>query len=273
MNYLINEKIIVNNEGFKLKGQSEIEIKLTVLPARILEEILALNGGFITRDILFKRVWENVGLEPSNSSLTQYISILRKSFRSIGIEEDVILTIPKVGFKLNENIRILSLSPLETTEGDQFSLASESLVINENKNELVTPKNSIKISKSLKKEQVTVTLMGFFFICVTILALYFVWAKLTTSDESDLNYLDNVFGCNIYTTMHEEEKTQLENAEIFIEKNRTPCLPHNMFIISTKKKNDVPSGIDQNTSENYSLCNLVEDQGMSCEKLAPIQQS
>lgn len=271
MNYLINEIIIVNNEGFKLKDQDEIEIKLTDLPARLLEEMLTLQGKYITREMLLERVWENVGLQPSNSSLTQYISTLRKAFRTMGIEEDVILTIPKIGFKINKNIRVISLSPPEPVEADQFLLMSDSLVIDEKKHEIVREKKNPKTSRTIIKNQIVLLLI--LLIASTIFTSFIVWTSIPATNDSDLSYLDNVFGCNIYSTSHEENKMRLKKVEAFIEKNRTACPPHNMLIISTEKKPTDISGTGNRPSDNYSLCNIIEGQGIMCRKLSPVQQS
>ncbi|MEI4896350.1 hypothetical protein Q8G71_34215, partial [Klebsiella pneumoniae] len=48
-------------------------------------------------------------LVSSNGSLNQYISILRKTLTSLTDIEDIIVSIPKVGFIISQDIEILQL--------------------------------------------------------------------------------------------------------------------------------------------------------------------
>lgn len=50
-------------------------------------------------------VWDDYGLQASNSSLNQYISILRRALSAFGCEE-LIITVPKMGFRLNPDITL-----------------------------------------------------------------------------------------------------------------------------------------------------------------------
>ncbi len=68
--------------------------------------LLESNGGAVDRNSIIDSVLERFSFDLSNNTLNQYISLLRKSFKNIGVEENVILTIPKVGFYISENITI-----------------------------------------------------------------------------------------------------------------------------------------------------------------------
>jgi hypothetical protein len=52
-------------------------------------------------------VWEENGYKASTFNLSKSISTLRKGFKSIGLTDDIIETIPKQGFILHANIRHL----------------------------------------------------------------------------------------------------------------------------------------------------------------------
>lgn len=68
--------------------------------------LLESNGGVVDRNSIIERVLDGFSFDLSNNTLNQYISLLRKIFKNIGVEENVILTIPKVGFYISENITI-----------------------------------------------------------------------------------------------------------------------------------------------------------------------
>lgn len=110
MVYIIAGQVFFNTQDgtLKLKDTEDV-VKLTLPAARLLEVILKNKGKVIERDYLLTEVWDNYGLVSSDSNLNQYISVLRKTLGMMGIE-DFIHTIPKVGFKLNDDL-IVEISP------------------------------------------------------------------------------------------------------------------------------------------------------------------
>ncbi|BDH44608.1 hypothetical protein TUM12370_06520 [Salmonella enterica subsp. enterica serovar Choleraesuis] len=81
-------------------------VELSLTACRLLTELLQHRETIITRNELFLRVFENHGAKATNSNLNQYISTLRKSLLDLGIEKEVIITIPRVGFKISEDVNI-----------------------------------------------------------------------------------------------------------------------------------------------------------------------
>lgn len=73
-------------------------LTFTTIPARLLTYLLENADKVISREQLLDNIWEKYGLEPSNNSVNQYISLIRKSLIELGCEEEIIQTIPKVGF-------------------------------------------------------------------------------------------------------------------------------------------------------------------------------
>lgn len=95
----------VSNTG----GRSEDEesgYNLTATTSRLLAFLLQKQGEVLTRELILTQVWDNYGLRSSNNSLNKYISDLRCILRNLGCEEEVILTLARVGFKISENINI-----------------------------------------------------------------------------------------------------------------------------------------------------------------------
>ncbi|KML22934.1 hypothetical protein VL10_14660 [Leclercia adecarboxylata] len=70
----------------------------TTIPARLFTYLLENADKIISREELLDNIWEKYGLEPSNNSVNQYISMIRKSLIELGCEEEIIQTIPRVGF-------------------------------------------------------------------------------------------------------------------------------------------------------------------------------
>lgn len=85
-------------------------IKLTITAARLLDNILRSEAQLLSREMLLKEVWDDHGFQGSNSSLNQYISILRRSLAALGLS-DVIITVPKAGFRINPAVSVARLAP------------------------------------------------------------------------------------------------------------------------------------------------------------------
>lgn len=109
MKYLIENKLFYNSETGELIhidiGVTE-KHRLTKTANHILAVLIASHGEVVSRQSILESVWESRGHEASNSSLNQYISILRKTLSSLTGIDNVILTSPGVGFYLHANIKI-----------------------------------------------------------------------------------------------------------------------------------------------------------------------
>lgn len=106
MKYIINLTIVFDPEGrqLMLRNNNQLATGLSNPATRLLIELIKNNKLDLSREVLIKRVWEDYGYSPSNASLSNHISELRKSFESLGISKDIILTVPRMGFKMDADI-------------------------------------------------------------------------------------------------------------------------------------------------------------------------
>ncbi|PSW02583.1 winged helix-turn-helix domain-containing protein [Photobacterium lipolyticum] len=106
MKYKINAFLNYDATDGSLKlddtGKSDTKLSIT---ANALLYVLIQNPGIMSRDDVMKKVWDDNGLVSSNSNLNQYICLLRKAFRSYGIE-NIIVTIPKARLEINPELKI-----------------------------------------------------------------------------------------------------------------------------------------------------------------------
>lgn len=79
-------------------------VQLSKPGARLLAELIIHSGEIMTREDLIKKVWEDHNLTPSGSNLSNHISLLRKAFLQLDMTERIIITVPKVGFRLEAEI-------------------------------------------------------------------------------------------------------------------------------------------------------------------------
>ena len=79
---------------------------LTLTCSRLLEFLIEHRGEIISRDAIFQAVWERYGLNASNNTLNQYISLLRRTLADFGLSAQTIKTIPKTGFLFSSELSI-----------------------------------------------------------------------------------------------------------------------------------------------------------------------
>lgn len=106
MKYIIDAGITYDSRDCTLNHiETGGKVQLSITSGRLLEKFLDSQGSILEREILLEEVWDAYGLQGSSNNLNQYISILRRAFASWDCE-NLIITIPKVGFRLNSEIRI-----------------------------------------------------------------------------------------------------------------------------------------------------------------------
>lgn len=108
MNYIINHNIYFDSSNglLNLTDNKNLTSQLSRPGTRLLTELITHPGEIITRDHLIKKVWEDHDLTPSGSNLSNHISLLRKALLQLEVTEPIILTIPKVGFRLEAVVSI-----------------------------------------------------------------------------------------------------------------------------------------------------------------------
>lgn len=118
MIYSINRTIIYNPDDGSLTLTDDIhqesagEISLTPTANRLLQILITHQGSVLAREELLEHVWDNYGLKSSNNSLNQYVSMLRRNFTDLGVEETAIVTVPRVGFMFSAELEISTSGPL-----------------------------------------------------------------------------------------------------------------------------------------------------------------
>lgn len=112
MVYCINRTIVYNPDDGSLTltddthQQCAGEIALTPTANRLLHILVSHQGSVLAREELLEHVWDNYGLKSSNNSLNQYISMLRRNFTDLGVEETAIVTVPRVGFMFSPELDV-----------------------------------------------------------------------------------------------------------------------------------------------------------------------
>ncbi|CAM4005655.1 TPA: winged helix-turn-helix domain-containing protein [Enterobacter cloacae] len=81
-------------------------VELSQTSTRLLAELLNHRGDILSRSEIFHSVFDQYGARASNSNLNQYISTLRRNLNDLGVEKEIITTVPRIGFKIADDVII-----------------------------------------------------------------------------------------------------------------------------------------------------------------------
>lgn len=123
MKYIINHTIVFDpdNKTLTLKNSGGNFILLSNPATRLLSEFINNNKNNLVRVDILKSVWENYGFSPSNASLNNHVSELRKAFLSLNMNKDVIFTVPRIGLRMDAEIHPEISDTLTTQQIDETS--------------------------------------------------------------------------------------------------------------------------------------------------------
>ena len=243
MIFLIAEKIKFNPEDGSLTHCATKEtVKLTLTASRLLETLLRASEGILSREKLLTMVWDDYGLQASNSSLNQYISILRRALSAFGCEE-LIITVPKMGFRLNPDIT------LQLTQTVPLSIPEQ-----------VTSQRTGKLF-SLKNAYLTMIIVLTLFICGAI--VFFNTVSSVSTSHYPL-YKDSLAtGCEVVYMKNLSERDRekaRKNIAAILKDNAATCGPEQKVIFDS---ND--SFTAQSAGRTlFSLCTAGKNNQRGC---------
>lgn len=99
MKFLINNCIMFNEETSTIEDSSgkAMPVVLSSTQCRVLSLLVKNNNQLLTKNFILSHVWEEYGKSSSYGNLNNYISMIRKIFNAMGMN-DIIVTLPKQGY-------------------------------------------------------------------------------------------------------------------------------------------------------------------------------
>ncbi|BDH44719.1 hypothetical protein TUM12370_07630 [Salmonella enterica subsp. enterica serovar Choleraesuis] len=221
MKYLINNEIIYESEGRVLsnKMSPENSVLISETAGRLLTRLLDEPRIPLARNDIIHDVWDKYGFSGSGNSLNQYISLLRRNLMMLGCN-DVIQTIPKMGFVLNATITVF---PEEDGAPQKRAYPNpEPVVIDET---LACGSKKNGPSRFMLLAVCTFLLVSIgLFILLRIYLVNHLQAKAI--DNVQLHRLGSIDGCPVYTTSpfsSEFRQATLDKAQQ-LAKGSLPCI-------------------------------------------------
>lgn len=176
-----------------LRNNSQLSTGLSKPATRLLSELIHNNNLDLSREDLIKRVWEDYGFSPSNASLNNHISELRKAFDSLGANKDIIITVPRLGFRMEAEIHPVAQGIQNRGEASEH--AKENHPVDDPVNTHgVAPLQDPGVSSKYRKSKVLTLAVA---LLLAVIATAAVCITMINKDRIPLNAtLDR---CNIYS--------------------------------------------------------------------------
>lgn len=143
MYYIFNKSLKFRPDTSELSiiNEAQSSVIISKPACRLLLALTRNAGCVIAREDLLRIVWEEYGYTPSNNNLYLAMSELRKAFFSLSNESDLLITVPKVGIKLEATVDCI-----EKKKNQHKAVDAEIRPVGEIKSPLMT---SVKVKISL----------------------------------------------------------------------------------------------------------------------------
>lgn len=235
MKYTINLIIVFDPEHrtLALNNNSQTTLELSKPSCRVLNEFIKNNGVNLSRDSLLKNAWEDYGFPASNAGLNNCISDLRKSFVSLGIEKPIIITLPKIGFRMEADIHPTPKQKADTKikEVEQVATTPEKVVALQQEETGSPP--PLLIPDKLTKKTIMMSILALVGVLGIIGLSLLLWVPST-----QLKLIDSYKQCDIYSIRKDPVPGSELRAKNILESEKLDCDLVKQDIFYTEERPD-----------------------------------
>ncbi|ASM15410.1 winged helix-turn-helix domain-containing protein [Serratia marcescens] len=264
MKYIINKTVVFDSNELTLYlyENTQIVARLTKPATRLLLTLIQNSGVNVNRDTLLENVWITYGFTASNAGLNNYISELRKAFSSLGYNHELIITIPKLGFRFESEIDILDpaviSSKSEPAEEGKVSVISEDAAL-----KTVPVKSGGRKRTSLPHRKVYFVLTG-----ITLVILFAFFFKNITNDSHAYHKIAKIDNCNVYIIGQAFQKNDvLSKVNAVLKREEVDCtnLQSDVFYLEDRigkhtVRADLISVCSKSDNDRYNTCFNIKSQ-------------
>lgn len=264
MKYIINKTIVFDSNELTLYlyENTQIVARLTKPATRLLLTLIQNSGVNVNRDTLLENVWLTYGFTASNAGLNNYISELRKAFSSLGYNHELIITIPKLGFRFESEIDILDSDVISSkskpAEEETVSSISEDAAP---KTVLVKPNGRETTPSSHRKVYSVLAGITFVILCIFLF-------KEIINDNYTSHKIAKIDNCNVYILGQAFQKNDvLSKVNAVLKREDVDCksLPSDVFYLEDRigkstVRADLTSVCSKSDNERYDTCFNIKSQ-------------
>ena len=202
--YLINETLLFEPELRRLGPLVGYPHRATTLHGPVSECLLLLlenNNQVVAQRLFFASVWEKQGTVVSTNALYQTISQIRKVLKYAGMEEDVIKTLPKEGFKSTAQVKVGELDDFIPPHIPSSVLVSAEESVESEPAATIAP--ALPSRPSFFNSSLAYSLAGLLFL-LSCGVLYSV-LNAGKSDVKNYQSIGKLNGCDVFSSLHDKE--------------------------------------------------------------------
>lgn len=212
--YIIYDKIAASLSDITRPSEA---IFLTTPANNCLQILLRNRTEITTQKELFAEVWERHGIPINVNTLYQNIAMIRKAFRQLGVNEDVIITIPRRGVLMAESVQVVDFISDEHPPPQSPFLDMIPVLIDEPEHE--PEKSDIQIAETMsniysphlniKKKLTFIILYLLLMAAIAIISSFLYIQYLNTQSRFyNYHYFGDYQGCQIYVDSRIEQKNR-----------------------------------------------------------------
>jgi len=240
MKYIINLNMVFDSDSrvLTLKNDINLSVGLSKPATRLLSELIINNNTTLIRDEIINKVWVEYGFSPSKASLSNHISELRKAFESLGLDKEIIITVPRTGFRMEAEIHPVtkcyeSIEKKSADEIDKTAIDETSPLVNEHT--VPCSENRLDaVKKITRMSNVGVLACGLCLLTVSLGGAFFFM-----SDKDNVRLVSTKGNCNIYSLKNIKPTSDfIENAAKMIDTEGINCRDKNVDIYYADKRQD-----------------------------------
>lgn len=197
-----------------INNPNKVEV-LNSPAARCFFLLIERKGDIVTQQEFIDIIWLSRGMQVSPNTYYQNISILRKGLKNIGFNTDVIVTIPRIGLTLANDIKIVIKETQDkTNESNDNNLLPDKEVIGT----LPPPPLAPALDNSRSRVVVLCSLL-------LIAGVSIVNNGLIHGNKMEDHYrFTTIIGqCRIFMTNNIQTKSEEVNAISYAEKFKSEC--------------------------------------------------
>ncbi|RAU36153.1 winged helix-turn-helix domain-containing protein [Enterobacter sp. RIT418] len=241
MKYLLADALVYNDEDGSvslINAPDEDAQILTCTANTIMKLLVQHHGNVVERETLLHEVWDRRGLQGSNNSLNQYVSILRKLLASLLPDVLFIVTVPKTGFMLSADVTVTALDE---------------------------PRPAAETATSARRVRPDVLFCGALTLAVVALCIWIAAIK-PAGQKREVHLLTHIGACPVYTFMpladvfHERA---IGLAQTLQQDGHLPCLKNSIFYMHIQRT--LFYGHEGRVV--LSQCSLTEGKASACRTL------
>ena len=249
--------------------------------SRCLLLLIERIGSIVTQQEFLDIVWTKCGMQVSTNTFYQNISILRKGLKKTGLDEELVVTISRVGLTLASGVYIKKLTSEQQVETSPMSSHSLSFAETQlekkfktqpppsseddvdalitHKEEVLLPERQDTERKTECRRRLPGIIVGALLSIILLLAGYIAVSRYAEGQNqyfSHYDFLRTIEGCHIYLsdgiTTDKERSTALRRASQFLDNctnypwvyvTRFPMLPRTSVIRCDRQMNEPNSCI------------------------------